>query len=412
MLTGAKDFLDCEYPVAGSDKKRSIFDTMIAAVDYSGVISLGKHGLPLLDGCDWNDCLCLDRDGSNGPGKMVLYREQLKRHGAQWGSEPLENHWCESVMNAFLLKLAYDELIEMCKLTGRTDWEKTLTDRCKTLYDNIQTHAWKEDFFARCLINNPAMKHEYLGGKGDGLSSEPSFPGTYWLNSFSWSVLSDCADEEQIAIMLDSIEKYIKTPSGLTLTSPCAMERISQTTAQDHYFRGDRENGAVFKHATMMGTAAMFKAAKKVKSEELAKKLSEMGFWMLNLVLPYSTLKTPFITKGNPRFCTQYNNSETRENIGPMLSGTASWLALTTFEYLGISHVDGGIELSPILPFDLESAKYTVRADGAVFDITVLKDKGFARAGENTEYTFDGKECSCIIPNPRDGKIHTVTVKM
>lgn len=212
--------------------------------------------------------------------------------------------------------------------------------------------------------------------------------------------------------MLDSIDKYIKTPSGMTLTSPCAMERISQTTAQDHYFRGDRENGAVFKHATMMATAAMFKAAKTVKDQSLARRLSETGFWMVDLVVPYSTLKTPFITKGNPRFCTQYNNSETRENIGPMLSGTASWLALTTFEYLGVSHVDGGIDLKPILPFDLERADYTVRADGASYDITVTKSLGFARADENTVYTFDGKPCGSVIPNPKDGKKHTVTVSM
>ncbi|MDD6095103.1 MAG: glycosyl transferase [Clostridia bacterium] len=411
MLTGDISFLDCEYPIAGSDKKRSLFDTMLAAVTYSGCISLGKHGLPLLDGCDWNDCLCLDTDAVNGPTKIKMYREQLERTGGEWG-EPIENHWCESVMNAFLLKLAYDQLCELCKISGRNDWEKVLSDRCKTLTDNIQKHAWKGDFFARCLINNPQMKYEYLGGMGDGMSANPDFPGSYWLNSFSWSVLSGCADEEQIRVMLDSIEKYIKTPSGLTLTSPCAMERISRTTAQDHYFKGDRENGAVFKHATMMATAAMFKAAKTVKDEKLAERLSQTGFWMVDLVVPYSTLKTPFITKGNPRFCTQYNNSETRENIGPMLSGTASWLALTTFEYLGVSHVDGGINLMPILPFELEKAEYTVRADGASYDITVTKNNGFARPGENTKYTFDGMPCGSLIPNPKDGKRHKVTVSM
>ena len=147
MLTGDVSFLDCEYPVSGSDKKRSLFDTMIAAVTYSGCISLGKHGLPLLDGCDWNDCLCLDRDSVNGPTKMKLYRQQLERDGGKWG-EPIENHWCESVMNAFLLKLAYDELCELCRISGRTEWEKILSDRCKTLSDNIQKHAWKEDFLS------------------------------------------------------------------------------------------------------------------------------------------------------------------------------------------------------------------------------------------------------------------------
>ena len=342
---------------------------------------------------------------------MKLYRRQLEEKGQEYGT-PWENHITESVMNAFLLKLALDELSELSALSGREEWKAELAKRSEKLNENIQKYAWKGDFFARCLINNPAKGYEYLGGAGDGLSDNPDFPGSYWLNSFSWSVLSGCADEEQIGIMLDSVKKYIKTPSGLTLTSPCALEKISKSTAKDHYFPGDRENGAVFKHATMMATAAMFKAAKTVKSEALAADLSELAFWMLDLVLPYKTLETPFITKGNPRFCTQYNNSETRENIGPMLSGTASWLSLTAFEFLDISHVDGGIELCPILPFELTEAQYSVKLGNTVFDITVEKKQGFARPGSDTEYSLDGVPCTSFIPNSRDGKTHSVRVVM
>ena len=411
MLTGDTGFLDETYSVYGSDKKRCLLDTMLAAVFYSGKISVGCHGLPLLDGCDWNDCLCLDDDCVNAAEKMRLYRIQLEEKGQEYGA-PWENHITESVMNAFLLKLALDELSRLCKITGREELSISLAADSRQLYDNIQKHAWKGDFFARCLINNPEKGFEYLGGAGDGLSAEPDFPGSYWLNSFSWSILSDCASEEQIDKMTDAVIKYIKTPFGLTLTSPCALDKISKRTAMDHYFHGDRENGAVFKHAAMMACAAMFKAVKTVKSSELAEKLAELAFWMLDFVLPYKAIDTPFVTKGNPRFCTQYNNSETGEAIGPMLSGTASWLALCTFEFLGISHVDGGINIVPILPFDLERAEYSVKADGTVFNITVEKKKGFARPDADTEYTFDGKMCTSVVPNPRDGKIHKIGVKI
>lgn len=411
MLTGDTAFLDDEYPVYGSEKKRSLMDTMLAAVTYSSKISVGKHGLPLLDGSDWNDCLCLDDDCVNAVEKMRLYRIQLKEKNQPFGV-PWENHISESVMNAFLLKLALDELAELCAVTGRAELQAELEGDSKKLYDNIQKYAWKGDFFARCLINNPAKGYEYLGGAGDGLSANPDFPGSYWLNSFSWSILSGCADESQIDTMTDAVIKYIKTPFGLTLTSPCALDKISRSTAMDHYFPGDRENGAVFKHAAMMSCAAMFKACKTVKSDKLAEKLAGLAFNVLDFVFPYKTLEAPFVTKGNPRFCTQYNNSETGEAIGPMLSGTASWLALCTFEFLGISHVEGGIELVPVLPFELERAEYSVKVDGTVFDIEVEKKKGFARPDERTVYTFDGEVCTSLIPNLRDGKTHKVTVKM
>lgn len=412
MLTGDIDFVNTQLPIAGTeDKKRSIFDTMMAAATYSGCISVGKHGLPLLDHLDWNDCLKLDYDSISAPDKMELYRKQIEKKGQKWG-DPFESHYCESVMNAFLLKVAYDNMASLADLSGREKEAAWLREKCEKLCSDIQAHAWKGDFFARCLINNPEKGYTYLGAGGDGLSLEPSFPGSYWLNSFSWALLAGCATEEQMRIMLDSVNKYIKTPSGFTLTSPCDLDKVSETTAMDHYFRGDRENGAVFKHATMMATAAMFKACKVIKDESLAAEFAESAFWMLDLVLPYKTLETPFVTKGNPRFCTQYNNSETGENIGPMLSGTASWLSLTVYEFLGISHVDGGIDLKPILPFETEKASYTVRVDGTEFDITVEKKKGFARTTEATQYSFDGKPCTSVIPNPRDGKKHIVTVKM
>ena len=104
---------------------------------------------------------------------------------------------------------------------------------------------------------------------------------------------------------MEPLNKYIKTDAGLRLSSPCDLGKISATTANDHYFHGDRENGAVFKHATMMATAAMFKAAKTVKDAELARELCELAYWMLDRVLPYKTLANPYVTKGNPRFCTQ-----------------------------------------------------------------------------------------------------------
>ncbi len=412
MLTGDIDFVNTLLPIAGTeDKKRSIFDTMMAAATYSGCISVGNHGLPLLDHLDWNVCLKLDYDSISAPEKMELYRKQLEEKGQQWGDR-FESHYCESVMNAFLLKVAYDNMAELADLSGREKEAAWLREKCEKLCADIQAHAWKGDFFARCLINNPEKGYTYLGAGGDGLSLEPSFPGSYWLNSFSWALLAGCATEDQMRIMLDSVNKYIRTPAGLTLTSPCDLDKVSETTAMDHYFRGDRENGAVFKHATMMATAAMFKACKVIKDEKLASEFASTAFWMLDLVLPYKTLETPFITKGNPRFCTQYNNSETGENIGPMLSGTASWLSLTVYEFLGISHVDGGIDLKPILPFDTEKASYTVRVDGTEFDITVEKAKGFVRPSEATQYSFDGKPCTSVIPNPRDGKKHTVEVKM
>ncbi len=411
-LTGDVGFLSEEYPIAGSDKKRTVFETMWAAVFYSGKIAVGRHGLPVLDHIDWNDCLKLDDDSISAPVRMELYRKQIEEKGQEWGV-PFETHSCESVMNAFLLKIAEDYLSEMAEMMGNKAKAAELRQMSAELLSNIQTHAWKENFFARCLINNPAKApYTYVGAKNDGLSRNPDFDGSYFLNCFSWSILSDSATEEQIREMLAPLNNYIRTDAGFLLSSPCDLGKISKTTAEDHYYYGDRENGAVFKHATMMATAAMFKAAKTVSDKSLAAELTEMAFWMLDRVFPYKTLENPFVIMSNPRFCTQYNNSETLEGVGPMLSGTASWLTLTVFEFLGMGYTEGGLTFSPILRADMTSVEYAIKRNGTTFAVKVTKPLGFARVTENTEYYFDGEKCGNIIPDPADGNVHTVEIKL
>ena len=411
-LTGDIDFLSEEYPIADSDKKRSVFDTMWAAVFYSGKIAVGRHGLPVLDHIDWNDCLKLDDDSISAPLRMELYRKQLEEKDQEWGV-PFETHSCESVMNAFLLKVAEDNLAEMAEMSGRNDYAAKLRQMSEELNANIQAHAWKENFFARCLINNPAKApYTYVGAKNDGLSRNPDFDGSYFLNCFSWSILSGCATEEQIREMLTPLNNCIKTDAGFLLSSPCDLRKISRTTAEDHYYYGDRENGAVFKHATMMATASMFKAAKTVSDTSLAAELAKLAFWMLDRVFPYKTLENPFVIKSNPRFCTQYNNSETLEGVGPMLSGTASWLTLTVFEFLGMSYTEGGLAFSPVLREDMTSVEYAIKRNGTTFAVKVTKPLGFARVTDATEYYFDGEKCGNIIPDPADSKVHTVEIKL
>ncbi|MFD1904710.1 GH36-type glycosyl hydrolase domain-containing protein [Paenibacillus rhizoplanae] len=258
MLTGDAEFLDEACPVAGTDTERPVFETLKAIIVYSGQISIGRHGLPLLDFADWNDCLKLDDTYLNGPAKEALYRKQLEAGGVFGDS--LESDYSESVMNAFLLKVAVDELSALAARKGEQAYADELTGFGAKLRERIQEHAWKGDFFARVLFNRyPNGEYTYLGAAGDGMSSDPAKDGSYFLNSFSWSILAGCADEEQIAVMLDTMKAHLMTPYGMKLVSPVALGRVSTHTASDEYFPGDRENGGVFKHACMMAAAAMFK---------------------------------------------------------------------------------------------------------------------------------------------------------
>ena len=409
-LTGDTSFLFAEFPIASSDKKRTVLDTLLAIVTYSGKISVGAHGLPLLDKADWNDCLKLDDNWINGPAKEELYKAQLAADGTEYGV-PLKSEYSESVMNAFLLKIAYDELETLVSLIGKNDIASEIKTLSDALAERVQTHCWKGDFFARALVGGKREGgYTYLGAGKDGLSTDPNIDGSYFLNSFSWSILAGVATDEQIRIMLDVIKKYLVTDAGIKLCTPCDLGKLANGTASGSYFPGDRENGGVFKHAAMMAAAAFFKASKTVKDETLAKDLADTAFFAMDTVYPFKTMEHPYFTKGNPRFCTQYNNSITGENIGPMLSGTASWLNLTLMEMLGIGYQGDEIAFSPILADDMTDISYTVTTGKTVLHVHIKKDAGYARVTEKSTFTLDGVAFDGAIKRPDDGKEHFVEI--
>ena len=366
-----------------------------------------KNGLPLLDKADWNDTLRLDKLCLDGPTKERVYKEQLERNGQQYGVQ-LENSLSESVMNACLLKIAADAVAEMGAVIGKTEDVKTASELSAFLYDSMQKNCWKGDFFARAMINDD-REYTYLGAGGDGLSSDPNIDGTYFLNSFSWTILAGVATDEQISIMLDTVNKYLRCEAGLKLCTLVHYELLGANTATSLYFPGDRENGGVFKHAAMMAATAALQAAKKVADEALAERLVEMAFFMIDKTLPYTTMKAPYITKGNPRFCTQYNNSETGENIGPILSGTASWLTLAVFEQLGLDISAEGAEFTPILPKDSQGFGYTLNLEGTVIAVDIKRGTNW-RATEQTQYIYDGELQAGRVAVVRDGKEHTLQI--
>ena len=128
---------------------------------------------------------------------------------------------------------------------------------------------------------------------------------------------------------------------------------------------------------------------------------------MIDRTLPYKTLENPFVLKGNPRFCTQYNNSETGEGIGPILSGTASWLTLAVYEILGLTFDGDSLYPDPILNSD--SCCYELRIKDTTIKVSIRAANGFCRS-KNSHVKFDGAEAAGSIPVPHDGSTHSLEV--
>ncbi|MBN1557853.1 MAG: glycosyl transferase, partial [Lentisphaerae bacterium] len=239
-LTGRFGILDGEWPVAGeANRRRSLYETLKAAFRYSSRISIGRHGLPLLDHADWNDTLNLDGEGLHGPQKESLYRRQVAE-GLVSEGEAFQSDLSESVMNGFLLETARQYLVRFAAWKGDRETVSREEEFGGVLKARLQA-AWKGDFFARAFVNRANEHHlTYLGGLGDGLSADPRLPGTYFLNSFSWAVLSGVATEEQIAVMRARLEEVLMTPVGLRISSPTRFDLLMPNSGSGAYAYGDR----------------------------------------------------------------------------------------------------------------------------------------------------------------------------
>lgn len=407
-LTADLAFLDQMIPMADGGE-RTLWETLRAVITYSAKISVGRHGFPLLDAADWNDCLHLDSDCLNGPEKEEVYNNQLKK-GGKYG-DPLDTDRSESIMNAFLLKVAIDIAERLATAKGEASEAAYFAELGADLTARLHKDTWKDDFFARVLFNRGGL--EYLGAQGDNLFLEEGTSGTYFLNSFTWSVLANVASDRQIEIMLDSIDRHLRTPYGYRMCTTVNYSRISPRVAAALYFPGDRENSGVFKHANTMAATAMLKAANTVKDERLAKRLTETAYWIIDAVLPYKTLENPFVTCGNPRFCTQYNNYESGESIGPTLSGTSTWLLLAVMESLGITYRADGLTLRPLLRSEDTTLAYTLTTGKTSYRIRIVKQEGFTRWNGNCSATLDGKPLSnAVIPLLNDANAHDVVLTM
>ena len=109
------------------------------------------------------------------------------------------------------------------------------------------------------------------------------------------------------------------------------------------------------------------------------------------------------------RFCTQYTNSETGENIGPILSGTASWLTLALYEICGFRSEGRMIAFDPIIEKD--SFAYALQLPQCSLQVSIEAVNDHKR-NEHSILKLDGTETGFCLDLPQDGQTHTIEITL
>ncbi len=361
--TGDFSFLKAKVPFADGGSA-AIYEHLIRAVDYS-FKNCGKHGIPLLGYADWNDCL-------NNLGKQA-----------------------ESVWVAQFLCYATKELAILAKLIKREKDVLRLNKLYQKMCGIINRRAWDGSWYIRVF-------DEYGRPVGSKKCKEG---GKIYLNTQSWAVLSEIADNPKALKCMDAVKKNLATEHGIKLLAPAYKTFYPYIGAIGTFAPGLKENGGIFSHANPWAVIA-----------ETKLKRGDQAFSYYKKICPAARNSICDIQKTEPYIYSQFIAGDESPQFGlsrnSWLTGSASWNLVAAHSYiLGIRSDYKGLVIDPCIPCKWNSFKVKRVFRGARYTIEVSNPQHVSSGIKSIE--VDGKRIAGnILPVFTDRKSHSVRVVM
>ncbi len=329
MEEGKTDYL--EEAVAYYDGGMgTVWDHIRRSINFC-LTSLGEHGFPLMLASDWND---------------MLYKVCREGKG-------------ESIWTSMQLGTVLPMMAQLAEQKGE-DGKKYLDiyEKQKRLINEV---AWDGEWFRRCITDQ---------GRFIGSKAEPQ--AKIWLNTQSWSVISDMGDREKQIQAMDSVKKYLDTELGIKKIDP-AME-TDYPTAEDNltcYNKGCGENGSVFCHANTWAIIAECLLGRPGNAYKYYHQLLPMvaqakaGEWRYKA--------EPYVYASN--IFGPESDKFGLANVS-WLTGTAAWMYIAVTQYmLGIKPEYEGLRIKPCLASQMLPAKVTRIFRGCKYHISISSNR-------------------------------------
>lgn len=355
--TGDTGILDQEIPFFKSSESGTVLEHIRRGIHFL-TTNIGRHGLCLWGGGDWNDSI--NNAGMQGVG--------------------------ESVWLSIAAVKACRQYREILEIIGGSKEAAAVLLEAETLRQNVLRYGWEKDHFIYGFTD-----------WGEKVGSDDCAEGKIYLNPQTWAVLADIFDPIACENLMSTVERRLHCDYGYVQCAP------SYTRLDDHIGRatgfvpGSVENGSVYNHGVAFKIAADCKLG---RAEDAYRSLREI--LPDNTVLSESGVEPYAVTN---MYLGPENPYEAKFAPCSWITGTAGWTYRCITEFIfGIRAEFQGLRVKPCMTREFGNVRISRVYRGTVYNICISH-------GGPARMLCDGVEIEGpILPVFEPGTVHQVEV--
>ena len=298
------ELLNTVEPFIDDKEGATLFDHCLRAVEKV-FTRMSPRGLPLIGAGDWND--------------------GLSAVGLEWKGESI---WLGQFVHRILLD--FIPVLERSQDSARAGLYRT---RAARLREVINTMGWDGEYYFGATKDS-----------GEKIGSSANVEGKVWLNTQTWSVIGDIADEQRAHQVLNIVEKQLEFKAGTLLVAPAYKKPDVKIGYLTRYASGMRENGGTYTHAATWSIIAHAKMKRAVSAYRSFMKINPI----VRGAKPDEYVAEPYVTPGN------IDGPDSRfygRGGWTWYTGSAAWLFIAGTEWiLGIRATSAGLLIDPCIP--------------------------------------------------------------
>ena len=327
-----------------SDTKSTLLEHCLKSLHLS-MSSLGRHGLPLMGGGDWNDGM--NKVGIKGKG--------------------------ESVWLGFFLYEVISMFMSFMKEYDKKFSLKEFKEFNEKLKDNLNKKAWDEEYYLRAYFDN-----------GDKLGSHENKECKIDLISQSFAILSKVAPKEFVQKLITSVEENLVDDKNkiIKLLTPAFEKSLNNPGYIMNYPKGLRENGGQYTHATSWYLMALIRLGYYDRAYRYYQMINPVNRSLDSHDVNQYVVE-PYVIAADIYSAERYPG----RGGWTWYSGTPGW-----YYYIGIEEILGlkrhgdVLTFSPNIPIAWDSVLVDYTYKDTIYHIEIVKAK-------TERVTLDGKKC-------------------